>query len=127
MFPANYFYTDEHEWVDVEGSEGTVGITSFAAKQLGDIVFVELPEVGDTFSKGETFGTIESVKAVSDLYMPIDGEISEINLELEDSPELVNSSPHEDGWMIKIAIKDEEQVQELMDPESYKIYVEEQE
>jgi glycine cleavage system H protein len=126
MYPKNLFYTDEHEWLDAEGSEGNVGITDFAAKQLGDIVYVELPEKGDTYSKGETFGTIESVKAVSDLYMPVDGEIIDINVELEESPELVNSSPYEDGWMVKISIKNEEQIQELMDSDEYNAYVEEQ-
>jgi len=126
MYPKNLFYTDEHEWLDAEGAEGTAGITDFATKQLGDIVYVELPEKGDTFSKGETFGTIESVKAVSDLYMPVDGEIIDINAELEESPELVNSSPYEDGWMVKIAIKNEEQIQELMDADEYTAYVEEQ-
>jgi glycine cleavage system H protein len=126
MFPKNLFYTDEHEWLDAEGAEGTAGITDFATKQLGDIVYVELPEKGDTFSKGETFGTIESVKAVSDLYMPVDGEIIDINTDLEESPEFVNSSPYEDGWMVKIAIKNEEQIQELMDADEYTAFVEEQ-
>ena len=126
MYPANYLFTDEHEWLDVDGLEGVCGITDFAAEQLGDIVFVELPEPGDTFSKGETFGTIESVKAVSDLYMPVDGEILEINEDLENSPELVNSSPLEDGWMIKIAIKDDSQLEELMDSKTYEKFVEDQ-
>jgi len=127
MEPDNLLFTEEHEWLDADGSEGTVGITKYAAEQLGDIVFVELPEIGEVFSKGDTFGTIESVKAVSDLYMPVGGEIIEINEDLENAPELVNSSPYEDGWMVKIEITDEEQLTDLMDNKAYEVYLKEQE
>lgn len=126
MYPDNYLFTEEHEWVSVDGSEATAGVTSFAAEQLGDIVFVELPEPGDSFGKGDTFGTIESVKAVSDLFMPLDGEIAAVNENLEDSPELVNSSPHEDGWMIKINIGDKAQLDEMMKKDAYEKFCKEQ-
>jgi glycine cleavage system H protein len=127
MEPENLLFTDEHEWIDADGSEGTIGITKFAAEQLGDIVFVELPAIGETYSKSDTFGTIESVKAVSDLYMPVDGEVIEINEDLENAPELVNSSSYEDGWMIKIKITDTEQLGDLMDSKAYEEYLKEQE
>ncbi len=126
MYPKNFLYTEEHEWLNTEGSEVTIGVTSFAAEQLGDIVFVELPEPGESFSKGDTFGTIESVKAVSDLYMPIDGEVIAINEDLEDTPELVNSNPFEEGWMVKLTISDESQLSELMNVEDYEKFVKEQ-
>ncbi len=126
MYPEDYLYTEEHEWLNVEGTEATVGITGFAAEQLGDIVFVELPEPGEEFAKGDTFGTIESVKAVSDLYMPISGEIIEVNEDLEDTPELVNSNSYEEGWMIKIAVSDESQLKDLMKKVDYEKFVEEQ-
>ena len=100
----NLLYTKEHEWLDVNGDEAQVGITDFAQGELGDIIFVELPEVGDTFSKDDVFGTIEAVKTVADLYMPVSGEIIELNNVIEDSPELINTSPHESGWIIKIKI-----------------------
>ena len=98
--PDDLRYAEDHEWVRPEGEEVTIGINDYAEDQLGDIVFVELPQVGDTFEKGDEFGTVESVKAVAELYMPIGGEILKINTALEDSPELVNKNPYNDGWMM---------------------------
>lgn len=106
-FPENLFYTKDHEWVKIEGDTATVGITDFAQGELGDIVFVEIDTVGETITSGEIFGTVEAVKTVSDLYMPITGEILEFNDGLESSPETVNSDPYGDGWMIKVKLTDD--------------------
>ena len=103
-FPQELKYTKDHEWVRIEGDVATIGITEFAAGELGDIVYVEVETIGETFDSGEVFGTVEAVKTVSDLFMPINGEILELNPELEANPELVNESPYADGWMIKIKI-----------------------
>ena len=103
MYPADLKYTKEHEWVRVDGDTGAVGITNFAQQQLGDVVYVDLPEVGTTLSAGQTFGTIESVKAVSELYAPVSGEVVEVNGTLKDKPEDVNTKPHE-AWMIKVRL-----------------------
>ena len=102
--PTELRYTKDHEWVRVEGDVAVIGITQHAQDQLGDVVFVELPDVGSTFETGDTFGTVESVKAVSDLYAPVSGEVTEINEALEDGPESVNSEPYEGGWMIKVKV-----------------------
>ncbi len=117
-------YTKTHEWIRVAGEHGYVGITDYAQQQLSDIVYVEMPEIGDNFSKGETFGVVESVKAASDCYLPVAGEIVAINKELEDSPELVNKDPYGDGWFVKIAIEDPEELKTLMDPDEYAEYAE---
>ncbi len=117
--PDDVKYTDDHEWAKEEGGGIRVGVSDYAQDQLGDIVFVELPEVGDSFEKGAEFGTVESVKAVSELYMPIGGEISAINSALEDAPELVNSSPYADGWMIEIKPPDLSEFEALMDKNTY--------
>jgi glycine cleavage system H protein len=103
-FPQELKYTKDHEWVKVDGDVATIGITEFAAGELGDIVYVEVETIGDTFETGEVFGSVEAVKTVSDLFMPVSGEILELNSELEDNPELVNESPYGDGWMIKVKI-----------------------
>ncbi len=103
-FPQELKYTRDHEWVKIEGDVATIGITEFAAGELGDIVYVEVETVGESFDSGEVFGSVEAVKTVSDLFMPVDGEILEYNTELESSPELVNSDPYGDGWMIKVKI-----------------------
>lgn len=118
--PENLKYTDDHEWVKVDGDVATIGVTDFAQGQLGDVVFVEIETEGETLSKGETFGTIEAVKTVSDLFMPLDGEVVEINPNLEDAPESVNSDPYGDGWMIKVKLGDASQVDELLDAAAYK-------
>ena len=119
-FPENLKYTKEHEWISVDGDIATVGVTEFAQSELGDIVFVEIETEGESLAKDEVFGTIEAVKTVSDLFMPLSGEIVEINEGLEDAPESVNESPYEDGWMIKIKISDASEVDGLMDASSYK-------
>ena len=118
-FPDDLRYTDDHEWVKQEGDIVKVGITDYAQDQLGDIVFVELPEVGDSFAKGEEFGTLESVKAVSEVYMPIGGEIVAINTALADTPELVNNAPYTDAWMMSVKPKDVGEIDTLMDKAGY--------
>ena len=117
--PDNLRYAKDHEWTKLEGGKVKIGIDDYAQDQLGDIVFVELPEVGATFAKGEEFGTVESVKAVSELFMPVGGEILAINTALEETPEHVNNSPYEDGWMIEIKPSDVAEMDALMDKEAY--------
>ncbi len=116
-------YTDEHEWVEIEGFGGTAGITKFAARQLGDITYVDFPSVGDYFAEGEMICEIESVKSVSEFYAPISGKITEVNRELEDIPELVNESPEEDGWIVKIKADNPEEAGGLMNEEEYREYL----
>jgi len=118
-FPDDIHYAKSHEWARSEGETIKVGITDYAQDQLGDIVFVELPEVGDTLDKGEEFGTVESVKAVSELYMPVGGEVVAINDTLEDAPEKVNNSPYSDGWMIEIKAENPSELDDLMDNDAY--------
>ena len=118
-FPENLKYTKEHEWVSIDGDVATVGVTEFAQSELGDIVFVEIETEGETLSQNEVFGTIEAVKTVSDLFMPLSGEIVSINEGLEDAPESVNESPYENGWMIKIKMSDPSEADELMDSAAY--------
>jgi glycine cleavage system H protein len=117
--PKDLRYSEEHEWVKVEGERVRVGITHFAQSELGDIVFVELPEVGDEVSADEPFGSVESVKTVSELYAPVSGKVVEINEELNDNPEFVNESPYEKAWMIVIEPKDLSEAEKLMTPEQY--------
>jgi glycine cleavage system H protein len=117
------YYTDEHEWIDVEDDIATVGITEYAQGQLGDIVFVELPEVGALIEQGKDAAVVESVKAASDVYAPITGEITEVNPALEDDPALVNSSPEDAGWFFKMTIADEGELDALMDEDGYKAFV----
>ena len=124
--PDDLKYTKEHEWVRVDGESATVGITDFAQGELGDVVFIEIETEGETLSRGDTFGTIEAVKTVSDLYMPVDGEVSEVNGTLEESPEVVNSEPYGDGWMIKIKISDDSQLDDLMTADDYRKLIEEE-
>ncbi len=125
-FPEEFKYTEEHEWIQVEKDVVTVGITDFAQDALGDIVFVELPEVGYQAEAGKTFGVVESVKAVSDIYSPVSGEVVEVNEELPDTPELVNSSPYEDAWMLKIKLSDLSELNGLLDADAYQAFVKEQ-
>ncbi len=119
MVPDDRKYTEEHEWVEMNDDVGTVGLTDFAANELGDIVFVELPEVGAEFSQGDTIGTIESVKAVADLFLPVSGEIVEVNEVIMDSPELVNSDPLDEGWLFKVRIVEATEMDSLMDATAY--------
>ena len=121
--PGNKYH-EEHEWVRVEGDEGVIGITDYAQEQLSDIVYVELPEVGDTFERGDVLAVVESVKAASDVYMPIGGEVLETNEELEDSPELVNSDPFGQAWFVRVSIADTAELDDLLDAEAYQTYVE---
>ena len=125
-FPAELKYTKEHEWVRVEGTRVTVGITDFAQEELGDVVFVELPEVNTTISANDTFGVVESVKAVSDLYCPISGEVVEINHNLEDQPELVNEAPYGNGWMIVIELSNPQDLDALLSAADYEQYIQQE-
>lgn len=124
MYPEELRYTKEHEWIRVEGDKGRVGITQYAQSQLGDVVFVELPKVGRQLRQMETFGVVESVKAVSDLYCPMSGEVVEVNAVLESKPELVNHEPYGAGWMLVIKIKDAKELKKLMAAKDYRAYVE---
>ena len=117
--PENLLYTQEHEWIRVDGNNAIVGITQFAQDQLGDIVFVELPEVGTVIEKESPFGVVESVKTVSDLYAPVSGTVKAVNQELESSPEQVNNAPYGSGWIIEIEISDKNELEKLMSPEKY--------
>lgn len=119
--PDSLKYTKDHEWIKIDGDIATIGITDFAQSELGDIVYVEVETVGDSLDKDEVFGTVEAVKTVSDLFLPLTGKIIEFNEELEDEPEMVNEEPYEKGWMIKMEITDHEEVKELMDAEAYKV------
>lgn len=123
-FPEELSYTEEHEWVLVEDDIATVGITDFAQDALGDVVFVELPDVGVKVEAGKPFGVVESVKAVSDVYAPVSGEVVEINEELPDAPETLNSSPYEEGWMIKVRLTNTAELDELMDVAEYQEFME---
>lgn len=121
--PANLKYTKEHEWIRVEGEVAYVGITDYAQSELGEIVFVEVETVGETLASGDVFGTVEAVKTVSDLYLPVDGTILEFNEELEDAPELVNDDAFGKGWMIKLEIKDASQIASLLSAEEYEAII----
>jgi len=123
MYPDNLRYTKEHEWIRVSGSEGTIGVSFFAQKELGDVVFVELPKPGTKLAAGDEFGTIESVKAVSELYSPVAGEVIEVNEALSDNPEIVNEDPYDRGWMIRVKLADESEPAKLMDAAAYKALV----
>ncbi len=121
--PADLKYTAEHEWVRVEGDEIVIGVTDFAQGEMGDVVFIEIETEGETLSKGETFGTIEAVKTVSDLYMPLGGEVIKVNPALEDTPELVNSEPFKGGWMIRVKMSDLSQLDDLMPADEYEALI----
>jgi glycine cleavage system H protein len=117
--PAHLKFTKDHEWIKVEGSQALIGITDYAQSELGEIVFVELPAVGDVKKKDSTFGTVEAVKAVSDLFMPATGEVIEINVHLDEKPELVNEDPYGEGWMIRVALNDLAELDSLLSSEAY--------
>ena len=123
MNPDNLLYSKEHEWVRVDGDAATVGITSHAVEELGEVVYVELPKVGDRFDADEAFGTVESVKAVSELFMPASGEVTEINRELEDTPEHVNDDCYGKGWMIRVRLNDRSGIDALLSSEEYEEYI----
>ena len=124
-FPSDLFYTSEDEWVRVEGDRVVIGVTDFAQQQLGDIVFIELPEVGSTVERGEPFGVIESVKAVSDLFAPVSGQVAEVNAELADHPENVNTDCYGDGWMLAVVYDDADEVEALLNATAYRKHCEE--
>lgn len=118
-YPENLRYTKDHEWIKLEGDEATIGITDFAQKELGDIVYVEIETVGQEMNAGDVFGTVEAVKTVSDLYLPVNGSITEVNPNLNSKPELVNSDPYGEGWMVKMKVANPSEVESLMDTAAY--------
>lgn len=126
-YPSDLKYTSDHEWIRVEGKLATVGVTSFAAEQLGDVVAVELPDEGDEVTRGEAMGSVESVKAVADLFAPVSGVVVAINAPLNDSPEYVNEDPFDEGWMVQIKMSDPDELEELMDSDEYAEHVADEE
>jgi len=126
MYPEEYRYSKDHEWILNQGGIGTIGITDYAQKELGDVVYVDLPEVGDTFEANEPFGSVESVKAGSEIFCPVSGEVVEVNTKLEDAPELINESPHQKAWMIKVRIANPDELKELLSAKAYEEYIQEQ-
>lgn len=127
MYPEEFQYTKDHEWIRVDGDTGTIGITDHAQKELGDIVYVELPNSGDQVTATETFGTVESVKAVSEIFSPVTGEVTAVNSKLRDHPELLNSDPHAGAWLIRVQLADPKEVTKLMSSEEYEAYIREAE
>ncbi|MGB9803402.1 glycine cleavage system protein GcvH [Desulfofundulus sp.] len=125
MYPADLKYSRDHEWIRVEGNRGTVGITFYAQESLGDVVYVDLPRVGDELAAGESFGTVESVKSVSDLYAPVSGKVVEVNQEVVEHPDLVNKDPYGDGWLIVLEISDPGELDDLLDAGAYEEMVKE--
>jgi len=125
-FPEDLKYTREHEWVSVDGTVATIGITDHAQHELGDVVFVELPAIGDRIEKSEAFGVVESTKAVSDIYAPVSGEVVEVNDDLPDNPELINEDPYGDGWIVKVTLGDKADLEDLLSAEEYRAYLEEE-
>jgi glycine cleavage system H protein len=123
MYPAEYRYTKDHEWIQLDGSIGTIGITDYAQQELGDVVFVEVPKPGAAVKPGQSFGTVESVKAVSEIFSPVNGEVTEANPLLADAPETINKDPHKSAWLIKVKLADPKEVLALMDAAAYEAYV----
>jgi len=123
MYPNDYRYTKDHEWIKLDGQVGTVGITDYAQAELGDVVFVELPKAGTQVKAGQSFGTVESVKAVSEIFSPVGGEVVETNAALADSPEKINQDPHGAAWLVKIRLADPKEISGLMDAASYQAYI----
>jgi glycine cleavage system H protein len=126
MYPEDNLYSKDHEWILVQDGVGTIGITDYAQHELGDVVYVDLPEVGDTFEANEPFGSVESVKAVSEVFCPVSGEVIDVNSKLEENPELINESPHQKAWMVKIHLANPEELKELLSAEEYEEYLQEQ-
>ncbi|MGB2634539.1 MAG: glycine cleavage system protein GcvH [Candidatus Acidiferrum sp.] len=122
-YPTQYRYTKEHEWIEAKGAAATIGITDYAQHELGDVVFVELPKVGTPLTAGKTFSSVESVKAVSEIYAPANGEVTEANATLQDKPETINSDPHGAGWLVKVKLANPADVNELMDATAYEAYI----
>ena len=126
MYPQEFLYTKEHEWIRVDESIGTIGITDHAQKELGDVVFVELPRVGDHVAASESFGTVESVKAVSEIFSPVTGEVTAVNAKVQANPEMLNADPHGEAWLIRVRLSDRSEIENLMTAEHYEAYVQEQ-
>jgi glycine cleavage system H protein len=126
-YPSDLLYTEDHEWARVEGKLATIGVTQFAVDQLGDVTQVELPREGEAIKAGEAFGTIESVKAVSDLFSPVTGKVAKINTPLQDSPEYVSEDPYDGGWMIQVELANPQELEKLMSPAAYEAFLKEQE
>jgi glycine cleavage system H protein len=124
-YPPSYRYTTQHEWIDVKDGVGTIGITDYAQHELGDVVFVELPKAGAKVQAGKSFGTVESVKAVSEIYSPVAGEVVEANADLEATPEKLNSDPHKSAWLVRIKLTDQAELAELMDAKAYEAFISE--
>ena len=124
-YPPSYRYTKQHEWIDVKDGVGTIGITDYAQHELGDVVFVELPKPGTKVQAGKSFGTVESVKAVSEIYAPVSGEVVEANAELEATPEKLNSDPHKSAWLIRVKLADQAELATLMDAKAYEAFISE--
>lgn len=122
-YPANFRYTKQHEWVDVKGDVAAIGITDYAQNELGDVVFAELPKVGAKVEAGKSFGTVESVKAVSEIFSPVTGEVTEINGSLHDTPETINTDPHGAAWLIKVKLANPAEVKDLMDSKAYEAFI----
>ena len=125
-YPPEFLYTKDHEWMRVDESIGTIGITDYAQKELGDIVFVELPKPGDHITAGETFGTVESVKAVSEIFSPVTGEVTGINPLLQNSPEMLNADPHGEAWLVRIRLLDRSEIEKLMTADEYEAFLQEE-
>ena len=123
MYPLEFLYTKEHEWIRVDDEIGTIGITDYAQKELGDVVFVELPKPGDPVTAHESFGTVESVKAVSEIYSPVSGQVTAVNARLQSSPELLNSDPHGEAWLIRVRFSDRSEIEKLMTADEYEAYI----
>jgi len=123
MYPSNFRYTKEHEWIDSKDGAGTIGITDYAQHELGDVVFVELPRAGTKVTAGKSFGTVESVKAVSEIYSPVSGEVTEANLELQNTPDKINSDPHGAAWLIRVRLANPAEVKSLMEAKAYEKFI----
>jgi glycine cleavage system H protein len=123
MYPQEFLYTKEHEWIRVDEEIGTIGITDHAQKELGDIVYVELPKPGEHVAANESFGTVESVKAVSEIYSPISGEVAAVNTKLQNNPEMLNSDPHGEAWLVQVRLSDRSEIEKLMTADEYEAYI----
>ena len=123
MYPSDYRYTKDHEWIKVDGPVGTIGITDYAQAELGDVVFVELPKAGAQIKAGQSFGTVESVKAVSEIFSPVSGEVTQTNAALADSPEKINQDPHGAAWLVKVRLAEPKEISGLMDAAAYQAYI----
>jgi len=123
MYPQEFLYTKEHEWIRVDGEIGTIGITDHAQKELGDIVYVELPKPGERVAANESFGTVESVKAVSEIYSPVSGEVAAVNTKLQNNPEMLNADPHGEAWLVQVRLSDRSEIEKLMTANEYEAYI----